>query len=158
MAATKKISAVNAFDEADRDQAAKKQTAEAEGGLEATPSKARRLRSIESKVGGASEWIKYTDPVTNAFFFYNSSTNESRWEEQMKWRSVTTGEDTNYINETTGETSWQIPTAHGHDIRETKSGRKAAASSQPRHSTFKRRRLLGGRAGRRRSGTGGRRG
>ena len=43
----------------------------------------------------------------------------------MKWRSVTTGEDTYYINETTGETSWQIPTAHGHDIRDekrTKSG------------------------------------
>ena len=49
LAATKKISAANAFDEAGRDQAAKKQTAEAEGGLEATPSKARRLRSIESK-------------------------------------------------------------------------------------------------------------
>jgi hypothetical protein len=51
--------------------------------VEATPSKARRRRSIVSNTPGvgASEWIEYTDPETGAIFFYNSSTDESRWEQ-----------------------------------------------------------------------------
>ena len=50
--------------------------------VEATPSKARRRRSIVSNTPGvgASEWIEYTDPETGAVFFYNSSTDESRWD------------------------------------------------------------------------------
>ena len=42
-----------------------------------------------------------------------------------EWRSVETGGDTYYFNETTGETSWQLPTAPGQDIvdkKRTKSG------------------------------------
>ena len=51
--------------------------------VEATPSKARRRRSIVSNTPGvgASEWIEYTDPETGAVFFYCSSTDESRWEQ-----------------------------------------------------------------------------
>ena len=51
--------------------------------VEATPSKARRRRSIVSHTPGvgASEWIEYTDPETGAVFFYNSSTDESRWDQ-----------------------------------------------------------------------------